>query len=142
MYEGSASTRWTSVLGRAIANTSTWSPPTELAIEARSLSEAATRTLATAGDAAASAHSARMGSSRRITAILLELMGLVGPHREDDTQCHGVDVREGGESACRGPGHGVDEVDAERGGLLEQREARIRAHRLVGRVRERVTEAL
>src|SRR5512144_2737584 len=142
MYEGSASTRCTSVVGRAMENTSTWSPPTELAIEARSLSEAATRTLAAAGAAGSSAHSASRVSIRRITGSLLELMGLVGPHGIDDAHRHGVHRVGRDRGTRRRARQGVDDIEPERGGLLEQRQAGERPERLVRRRHARILEAL
>src|SRR5690349_24546172 len=114
MYEGSASTRCGSAAGRAMANTSIWSPPTLLAIDARSSSEAATRTFAWAVCGAKSAATRTSGAMRRgeFTMYLLELMSLVGAHGIEDAESEGVDRMWIG-AAAGGPGHEVLPAGAE-----------------------------
>src|SRR4026207_2393230 len=90
MYEGSASTRCASAVGLAIEKTSTSSPPTVLAMDARSLVDAATRILAPAGCGNSSAAASSVSGRRGFMGSLLERRGRVGPQGIDDAQREGV----------------------------------------------------
>src|SRR5262244_1773787 len=119
-----------SELGLAIANTSTWSPPTLAAIEAKSVVEAATLSFAWLAAGAMSVAAANAATrSLRIMSGLLELVGLVRAHREDDAKRDLVDrieqVRRGGRDAGA---LAAAPVQPERRGLLHERETRERAH--------------
>src|SRR5258706_9555856 len=136
MYEGSTSTRCGSAEGREMANTSTWSPPTEAAIEPRSLVEAPTRSLAAAVPAPAASSAARQvkTSRTRLMTELLELMGLVRPHGIDDAHRDGVGPLRILGHALGAAGHEMVPVEAERGGLLHQRQPDEGAERLIPRL--------
>src|SRR5262249_62131469 len=76
-----------SELGLAISNTSTWSPPTLAAIEAKSVVEAATLSFAWLAAGAMSVAAADAATrSLRIMRGLLEMVGLVRAPREDDAE--------------------------------------------------------
>src|SRR5687768_9027584 len=106
-----------------MANVSTSSPPTLAAIEARSLIEAATRSLARqAPGRSATARAAAAKYRIQCMSKLLELMGLVRTHREDHAEGDGVNgIRL--RRAARPARIDTTPVDAERRALLEQRHA-------------------
>src|SRR5437773_7984389 len=117
-----------SALGLAIANTSTWSPPTLAAMEARSVVDAATLSLAwLAAGAATAAAVSNSVSSLRVMGVLLELVGLVRAHREDGAERDLVDGIEcGRRRGCHAGARGMAPVEAEHGRLLHEGQARER----------------